>query len=209
MCQVTQSNGLKTNDLAKKTLQGLNWFSLEETILDNSLQWRLKIEVMAIFCPLCPQNILFTIGGRIARFMGCAAYLSTLNSDHQLEFDQWSLIKSGMITAQCWGRLNWRVGRCLSDLRNGSLAVGSTRIINGEITKLLNSEFFWFFSSLGHSNILIESYSGWIWNIAGIAWRLLIERLTLNLIDQLFLLLLYWYLNIRTVLYFQSILVKH
>ena len=49
MCQVTQSNGLKTNDLAKKTLQGLNWFSLEETILDNSLQGRLKIEVMAIF----------------------------------------------------------------------------------------------------------------------------------------------------------------
>ena len=140
MCQVTQSNGLKTNDLAKKTLQGLNWFSLEETILDNSLQWRLKIEVNAIFCPLCPQNILFTIGGRIARFMGCAAYLSTLNSDHQLGFDQWSLIKSGMITAQCWGRLNWRVGRCLSDLRNGSLAVGSTRIINDEITKLLNSE---------------------------------------------------------------------
>ena len=121
------------------------------------------------FCPLCLQNILFTIGGRIAMgFMGCAAYLSTLNSDHQLEFDQWSLIKSGMITAQCWGRLNWRVGRCLSDLRNGSLAVGSTRIINGEITKLLNSEFFWLFSSLGHSNILIKSYSWVDW--MGATW---------------------------------------
>ena len=156
--------------LRKKTLQGLNWFSLEETILDNSLQWRLKIEVMAIFCPLCPQNILFTIGGRIARFMGCAAYLSTLNSDHQLGFDQWSLIKSGMITAQCWGRLNWRVGRCLSDLRNGSLAVGSTRIINGEITKLLNSEFFWFFLPSVTPIYWLRATLGWIgWEPLG--WK--------------------------------------
>ena len=60
---------------------------------------------------------------------------------HQIEgmrwlwFDQCSLIASA---ARCWGRLNWRVGSCLSDLHNGSRSVGAS-VIHGGITELLNS----------------------------------------------------------------------
>ena len=59
---------------------------------------------------------------------------------HQIEgmrwlwFDQCSLIASA---ARCWGRLNWRVGSCLSDLHNGSRSVGAS-VIHGGITELLN-----------------------------------------------------------------------
>ena len=76
---------------------------------------------------------------------------------HQIEgmrwlwFDQCSLIASA---ARCWGRLNWRVGSCLSDLHNGSRSVGAS-VIHGGITELLNPPVingivkFWIISLIG------------------------------------------------------------
>ena len=84
------------------------------------------------------QEVL--VSNCITRTKGCA---------DKLGFDHWLYQQQGR-SAQCWGRLNWRVGRCLSDLHNGSLSVGAPLIIG----RSQNCQFLNYFAP---QNLLQES----------------------------------------------------